>query len=73
MEAKRYAVTWDFSVPKPKKKEDEYGSPHRGSAGAGISGAEALEIAEVENSEGHGPEGLSASIASLKKKQARWI
>lgn len=65
VEAKRYAVTWDFAARPPKKKDDEYQSPHRGSAGAGISGAEALEIPEAQGGEGTGVEGIDAAIASL--------
>ncbi|MEP6669468.1 MAG: hypothetical protein ABJF10_09965 [Chthoniobacter sp.] len=68
VEAKRYAVIWDFTAPKPPKKEDEYVSPHRGSAGSGISGAQALEVAAVENNEGNGAAGLSVSIASLEEE-----
>jgi len=71
VEAKRYAVAWDFAAPKPPKKDNEYISPHRGSAGAGISGADALEVVEPEGVEGNVPEGLDARIASLEADAGR--
>lgn len=69
VEAKRYAVTWDFVGPKKKKPEDEdFGQPHRAEAGTEISGATALGIEEDARNYGGGTDALNAEIAKLESE-----
>ena len=44
VEAKRYAVAWDFTVPKKKNPQDETYSEHRDAAGAGIPAMDAFGL-----------------------------
>ena len=67
VEAKRYAVVWDFTPQKKGKEDQEYGTVHRGEAGVPISGAGAFGI---EEDEGGAPEALNTQIAGLESEVA---
>jgi TolA-binding protein len=44
VEAMRYAVFWDFALPKKEKTDDSMGEPARGAAGDGSAGATVFDI-----------------------------
>lgn len=63
VEAKRYAVAWDFTPLKKEKQDQDYYVEHRGQAGIPISGADALGI---EQEGGGASDALNARILSLE-------
>jgi TolA-binding protein len=66
VEAKRYAVVWEFPGKKPKKAEEDTGSTHRDPARTGISGAVALGMDEEVGGDYKQTEALNAQFAILE-------
>ena len=70
VEARRYAVVWDFSAPKKPAKEDESPaeeSASRHPAGEDLPGTEAFEVAQEEGDGGAPERELIAQIEALEK------
>ncbi|EDY20903.1 hypothetical protein CfE428DRAFT_1196 [Chthoniobacter flavus Ellin428] len=68
VEAKRYAVWWDFVTIKNEGTTDELSHPTRGQAGVVTAGSDALlgQIDAADDS--NAPEALTAQIASLESE-----
>jgi outer membrane protein assembly factor BamD (BamD/ComL family) len=66
VEAKRYAVWWDFVAIKNKTPEGDVDQPYRGEAGTGFTGVDAFSIQGWFGDRTENTEALSAQITQLQ-------
>ena len=70
VEARRYAVAWDFTAPKKTAKKDDEPAEeitHRHPAGEELPGVEALKLEEKESADGDALATLRTQIEALEK------
>lgn len=68
VEAKRYAVWWDFALIKKPATNDEFTHTNRGQAGVVIAGSEALQGQLDFGNDANASDALNAQIASLESE-----